>query len=107
MVRQRQLVLDVINGQVLFPQGDGQLTDAVAHGRLMRSGLGVLEESGAFLGVVTELVAEDAQGVGGITEVGCDLRAGPFVHEEGAQGFVLAVEGGFGSEEELGLFQVS
>jgi hypothetical protein len=73
----------------------------------VRSGLGVLEESGAFLGVVTELVAEDAHGVGGITEAASDLRPRHFLHEEGAEGLVLAVEWRFGGEEELGLFRIS
>jgi len=73
----------------------------------VRSGLGVLEERGAFLGVVTELVAEDAQGVGGITEAAGDLRAGQLLHEEGAEGLVLAVEWRFGTEEELGLLGIS
>jgi len=56
---------------------------------------------------VAELVAENAQGVGRITEAAGGLGAGQFLDEEGAEGFVLAVEGRFGAEKELGLVWVS
>ena len=73
----------------------------------MRSRLGVLEERGALLGVVAELVAKDPQGVGGITEAVGDLRAGQFLHKKGAQSLVLAVERGLRAEEEAGLVGIS
>jgi hypothetical protein len=92
MAGQSQFALDVIDGEVLFAQGHGQLADAIAHRSPVGAGFGVLEEGGAFLGVVAEVVAENAQGVGGITEAAGDLGAGQFLDEEGAEGFVLAVE---------------
>jgi hypothetical protein len=67
----------------------------------------MLEERGAFVGVVAELVAEDAQGVGGVTEAAGDLRARQLLDKEGAEGLVLAVEWRFGAEEELGLLGIS
>jgi len=67
----------------------------------------VLKERGTFVGVVAELVTEDAQGVGGVTEAAGDLRAGQFLNEEGAESFVLSMERRFGAEEELGLLGIS
>jgi hypothetical protein len=99
-------VLDVINGEVLFAQGDGRLPDAVACGGPVRSGLGMLEEGGALLGVVAELIAEHAEGIDGVGKTAGDFGSGPFLDEEGAQGLVLAMERGFGAEEELGLTRI-
>jgi len=69
----------------------------------VRSRLGVLEERGALLGVVAELVAKDPQGVGGITEALGGLGSGQLFDKVGAQGLILAVEGGFRGEEEAGI----
>ena len=66
----------------------------------------MLEERRALLRVVAELVAENAQSVGRVTEAAGHLGARLFLHEESAEGFVLAVEGRFGAEEELGLASV-
>jgi hypothetical protein len=63
----------------------------------------VLEESGAFAGVVAEVVAEDTEGVGGVTEAAGGLWARQLFDKEGAQGLILALEGRLGAEEELGL----
>jgi hypothetical protein len=62
--------------------------------------LGVAEEAGAFLGVVAELVAEDAKRPGGIGEPAGHGGGRLLVHKEGAEGFVLAVERVVGREEE-------
>ena len=58
-----------------------------------------VEEEGG-VGIATELVAEDAEGAGGITEVGGDVGGGFLVDEIGAQGFVLTLFGMEGLEEE-------
>jgi hypothetical protein len=67
----------------------------------------MLEERGALVRVVAELIAEDPEGIGGVAETAGDLGSGPLVHEEGAQGLVLAMERRFGAEEELGLVGIS
>jgi hypothetical protein len=67
----------------------------------------VLKERGAFVRVVAELVAEDAQGVGGVTEAAGHFRARGFLDEEGAEGLVLAMKGRFGAEKEPGLLGIS
>jgi hypothetical protein len=59
------------------------------------------------VGVVAELIAEDAEGVGGVSEAAGDLGSGQFLDEEGAQGLVLTMERRFGAEEELGLARMS
>ena len=50
---------------------------------------------------MAELVAEDAEGAGGVGEASGDLGAGDF-DEVSAKGFVLAMEGVFGGEEKVG-----
>jgi hypothetical protein len=67
----------------------------------------MLEERGAFVRVVAELIAEDAEGVGGVSETAGDLWARQLLDEEGAQGLVLAMEWRFGAEEELGIVRIS
>jgi hypothetical protein len=69
--------------------------------------LGLLEERGALVRIVAELIAEDAESVGGVAEASGDLRAGQFFDEEGPQRFVLAMQRGFGAKEELGLVRIS
>jgi hypothetical protein len=65
--------------------------------------LGSLKEASAFGGIVAELVAEDAQGAGGVGEATSNLRARELLDEVSAEGFVLAVEGDFRDKEELGV----
>jgi len=91
----------------VLAQGYGQLADAVARGGVAGSGLGLLKEGGAFVGVMAELVAEDPQGIVGVAEAAGDLGSGRLLDEEGAQGFVLAVERGLRAEEEFGLLGIS
>jgi len=102
-----QLALDVIDGQVLFTQGYGQWADAVTSGGVAGSGLGLLKEGATFAWVMAELVAEDTQGIGGVTKAASDLGAGQLLDEEGAQGLVLALERERRAEEELGLIGIS
>jgi hypothetical protein len=71
------------------------------------AGLGVLEKTGAFVGVVAELVAKDAEGVGGITEAESGLGSGQVFDKVGAEGLVLAVVGRFRGEEEAGILRDS
>jgi hypothetical protein len=62
------------------------------------------EEGGALGGVVTELMAKDAKGTGGIAELLSDLSGGRLRGEEGPQGLVLALEGLLRREEKTGGF---
>ena len=55
---------------------------------------------------VAELVAEDAEGAGGVAEALRGLRRGQALDEVGAQGLVLAVEGLLGGQEEAGFLAV-
>jgi len=98
-----QLALDVINRQVLLAQGDGVLADAITSGRALGTMLGSLKESGAFGGLMAELMTEDAESAWGVMEAASDLGRRPLVQKIGAEGFVLAVKRGFGSEKELSL----
>jgi hypothetical protein len=65
--------------------------------------LGGLEESGALGGLMAELITEDAESAWGVIEAAGDLGRRKLIQKIGAEGFVLAVKGGFGSEEELSL----
>jgi len=104
---ERQLALDVVDGQVLLAQGNGQLADTVASRGMLGAGLGLLEKGGTFVGVMAELVAEDAQGIVGVAEAASDLWAGQLLDEKGTQGLVLALGRGLGAEEEPGLVGIS
>lgn len=101
MTGRREFALDVVDGEVLFAQGDDEVTDAVALGRGARAGRAWGEESGAAGGVMAELVAEDTEGAGGIAKAFRHLRGRQAVDEVGPEGFVLALGGGFGAEEEM------
>ena len=62
-----------------------------------------LTEEGALVGVMAELMAQDAERARGVTEAGGDLVGWELLDEVGAEGFVLAVEGVLGREKEGGL----
>ena len=101
-----QLVLDVINRQVLLSQSDGVLADAITSGRALGTMLGSLEEGGALVGFMAELMTEDAESAWGVIKAAGDLGRRQFIQKIGAEGFVLAVKRGFRSEKELGLARV-
>ena len=67
----------------------------------MRAALRLAEEGCAFFGVVAELVTEDTKSTRGIAETAGDVGGGFLVDEESAQGFVLALQGELGGEEEF------
>src|SRR6266567_4074143 len=52
----RELTLHVIDGEIAFAHGHGQIANAVAGGRGLRSALGLAEEGSAFLRIVAELM---------------------------------------------------
>ena len=92
-----QATLDVVNREVLFAQGHGLFAHRVA----FRCSVGAFlwgEEKPA-LRVMPKLVAQDAEAAGGITEAFGGFGGRELFHEEGSQGFVLAVSGVGGFQE--------
>jgi hypothetical protein len=69
--------------------------------------LGDLKESGAFGGIMAELMTEDAESAWRVIEATGGLRRRHLIQEVGPEGFVLAVERRFGCEKELGLARIS
>jgi len=63
--------------------------------------LWLAEEGSTFLGVVAELMAEDAEGARGVTEAAGYVAGGLLIDEIGAEGFVLALQGELGGKEEV------
>jgi hypothetical protein len=61
-----------------------------------------LEEGSTFVGLMTELMAKNAKGPGGVAKAAGDIVGGQALNEEGAEGFILPVEGLFGFQEETG-----
>jgi hypothetical protein len=55
---------------------------------------------------MAELVAQDAKGAGGVTKLLGGLSRGKAFDEIGPQGFVLALKGVDGLQEEAGFFEV-
>jgi hypothetical protein len=83
---------------VLFAQSDSQ----VAGGGLLGLGVGATaraEEEGG-VGVAAEVMAEDVEGADRVAEGRGDFLGGAIFEEVGAKGFVLALFGGSGFEEE-------
>jgi hypothetical protein len=76
------------------------LTDSALFGLSARTGLEITEEVGFQ---TAEVVAEDAKGAGSVAEAKSDLVGGGAVDKEGPQSLVLAVGGGRGFKEELGI----
>ena len=95
-----QVTADVIDGEVLFSQGDDEFAEGIDLRCRLRS-LGRGQEEGA-MGILAELVDQDAKAAGGVTEAAGNFGTGDVVHEEGAEGLVLAVGGVGGFEENLG-----
>ena len=96
-----EFALHVIDREIALAHGHGQITDAVAGGRRLRSALWLAEEGRAFQGIVAELMAEDAEGAGGVTETTGDFSRRLVIDEEGTERFVLALQGELGGKEEI------
>jgi hypothetical protein len=62
-----------------------------------------LEESFAFLHMMPEEVAQDAEGPRRIAEACGHFVRREVLHEEASQRLILPLEGGLGAKEELGL----
>ena len=61
-----------------------------------------LEEADLLIGVMAELVTEDAEGTRRVAEAAGDLQGRTAIDEVGAEGLVLSVQRVFGGEEEMG-----
>jgi len=85
--------LNVVDGEVLFAHGDNKLANAVAARGLARTIHWSLKERRALVGVVTKLVAQDAEGPGRIAETGSDFVGAIFFNEVSAECLVLALRG--------------
>jgi hypothetical protein len=96
-----QFATNVIDREIAFAQGDGQIADAVAGRSRLRSTLRLANEAVAFLGAVAELMAEDTEGADGIAATAGDVAGGFFIDEVGAEGLLLALHGELWGEEEL------
>ena len=95
-----QVAADVIDREVLFSQGDDEVSEGIGLGCGLGS-LGGGQEEGAA-GILAEVMDQDTKAAGGITEAAGDFGTGEAVHEESAEGLVLAVGGVGGLEEEAG-----
>ena len=88
---------DVIDRMVLLAQGNDQRLGGVGLGLRFRARLAWAKEVERL---AAELAAQDAEGPGGVAEAAGDLPGGELFDEKGPQGFVLAVRGGLGFQEE-------
>jgi hypothetical protein len=94
-----QVATDVVDGEILFAQGDNPVAERIGLGCGMGS-LGRCEEEVASR-VLAELMDEDSEAPRCVTEAASDLGTGEPLNEEGAEGLVLALGGVGGFEEDL------
>jgi len=59
-----QFALHVVDGQIPFAHGDDEFANLVSGGGELRSAAGRLNEAVAVVGVMAELMTEDAKGAG-------------------------------------------
>jgi hypothetical protein len=91
---------DVIDGEILLAESDDPGTDRVGFGCGVWS-FGRRQEEGSP-GILAELVDQDAEASRRVSEAFGDLGARESLDEEGAEGFVLALSGVGGFEEDAG-----
>ena len=91
---------DVVDGEVLFAQGDDLLAHAILGG--MGAGCAARGEEEFQLRVLPQLVAEEAETAGGVAEALGGLGGGEAFDEKRPERLVLAVEGVLGHQEDLG-----
>ena len=63
--------------------------------------MGLAEEGSALVGTVPKLMAEDAKSALGVAETASYLDGGLLFDEEGAESFILALQGKLGGKEEM------
>jgi hypothetical protein len=89
---------DIIDGEILLSQGHDLVPDPVGLRRSLRSLLRGKEEG--TIGILTELVGQDAKTSRRIPEATGDLDRGQILNEVAPEGFVLAVSRIAGFEKE-------
>jgi len=87
-----QSALNIIDGEVFLPHGDRQLSHAITDRSLLWAVGNIIEEVFPFCGVVTELVAQDAESPRGIAESTSDGVRRESLNEEAAESFVVFVQ---------------
>jgi hypothetical protein len=98
-----QSALNIVDGEIFFPHGDRQVSHAIADRSILWAVGDIIEEVFPFCGVVTELVAEDAESPWGIAESTSDGVRREILDEEAAESFVVFVQGFLWVKEEAGL----
>jgi hypothetical protein len=94
-----QSAADVVDGEVLLPEGDDLFSDAI----LLGSGrsFGARREEELPLGILAELMAQDPEAARSVAKAASGLGGGDAIDEVRAQGLVLAVERILGHQEDL------
>ena len=95
-----QRALNIVDGEVLLPHGDRQVPHAITDWSVLWAVGDIVEEVLPFCGVVTELVAEDAESTRGIAESTSDGVRREALDEEAAESFVVFVQGFLRVKEE-------
>jgi hypothetical protein len=93
-----EMLADFVDGVIGLAERDGQVSRSRLLGLLAGAGARRGEEAG--IGIAAETVTEDLEGSGGVAEIASDLSGGAALDEESAEGFVLALSGEVGFEEE-------
>src|ERR1700690_410646 len=91
--------LDIVDRAVLLAKCDHPLMQCRGFFGRRRSQRMPIRQEERYLGVLTELMTQQAEAPRGVVEPGGDVFAGDFIDEEGAQRFVLAVQGVDGAQE--------
>ena len=98
-----QSALNIVDREVFFPHGDRQVSHAIADRSILWAVGDIIEEVLPFCGVVTELVAQDAESTWGIAESTSDGVRRESLDEEAAESFVVLVQGFLWVKEEARL----
>lgn len=93
-----QGLADFIDGVVLFPEAEDEISGGGLFWSGSGSGLGSSEKNG--VGIAAEVMAEDMEGADGVTEVTGGHFGREVIDEIGAEGFIEAVFGMSRLEEE-------
>src|SRR5260370_13595650 len=99
---QGQFGTHVVDGEIGFAHSQDEFAYAITDWGETWPVLDGLEEADLLIGVMAELVTEDAERTGRVAEAAGDLVGRTAFDEIGAVGLVLSVQRVFGGEEEAG-----
>ena len=102
MTGQGQFALDVVDGEIALTHSHDEFAYSITNGGETWPMLDGLEEADLLIGVMAELVTEDAERTRRVAEAASDLEGRTAFDEVGAEGLVLSVQRVFGGEEEVG-----